>query len=130
MLTPLSPRVLPRAQTPIALRGCAGTLDNGYLIFVPLPRVQGPNLGQQWPEQHRSHTWESSPIVAVMQKTMAIILTHNSYIGSLVSPCSTVGGDGGASNDVDKGVVKGIAGDVGVEKGMGDGVSEGAGEGV
>ena len=35
-----SPRFLPRAAAPATLRGCAGTLDNGYLRSVPLPRVQ------------------------------------------------------------------------------------------
>ena len=40
MLTPLSPRVLPRAQTPSAPRGCAGTLYNGHLRSVPLSRVR------------------------------------------------------------------------------------------
>jgi hypothetical protein len=39
-LTPLSQRVLPRAQAPSALRGCDGTLDNGYLRSVPLSRVR------------------------------------------------------------------------------------------
>ena len=34
-----SPRFLPRAAAPATLRGCAGTLDNGYLRSVPLPRV-------------------------------------------------------------------------------------------
>jgi hypothetical protein len=38
--THTSPRFLPRAAAPATLRGCAGTLDNGYLRSVPLPRVQ------------------------------------------------------------------------------------------
>jgi hypothetical protein len=41
----ISPRFLPRAQTPSALKGCVGTLDDGYLCKVPLPRaprVQSP----------------------------------------------------------------------------------------
>jgi hypothetical protein len=40
---PNSPRFLPRVQPPSALRGCVGTLDDGYLRKVPLPgapRVQ------------------------------------------------------------------------------------------
>jgi len=34
-----SPRYLPRAAAPITLRGCVGTLANGYIKSVPLPRV-------------------------------------------------------------------------------------------
>jgi hypothetical protein len=38
-----SPRVIPRAVTPSALKGCVGTLKNGYVHNVPLsraPRIQ------------------------------------------------------------------------------------------
>ena len=34
-----SPRVLPRALKPSTLKGCVGTLKDGYLRKVPLPRV-------------------------------------------------------------------------------------------
>jgi hypothetical protein len=34
-----SPRFLPRALRPSTLKGCVGTLQNGYLRKVPLPRV-------------------------------------------------------------------------------------------
>lgn len=34
-----SPHFLPRAAAPATLKGCAGTLDIGYLRSVPLPRV-------------------------------------------------------------------------------------------
>ncbi len=34
-----SPRVLPRADRPSALKGCVGTLKDGYIGKVPLPRV-------------------------------------------------------------------------------------------
>ncbi len=34
-----SPRVLPRAVRPSTLKGCVGTLQNGYIQNVPLPRV-------------------------------------------------------------------------------------------
>ena len=40
-----SPRLLPTAQTPSALKGCVGTLDDGYLCKKPLPRapwIQSP----------------------------------------------------------------------------------------
>ena len=39
MYSPNSVRELSRAQTPSALRGCAGTLEHGYLKLGPLPRV-------------------------------------------------------------------------------------------
>ncbi len=34
-----SPRFLPRAQNPSTLKGCVGTLDDGYVRNVPLPRA-------------------------------------------------------------------------------------------
>jgi hypothetical protein len=34
-----SPRVLPQALEPSALKGCVGTLKDGHLRKVPLPRV-------------------------------------------------------------------------------------------
>ena len=34
-----SPKFLPRAVAPSTLRGCVGTLPNGYHKSVPLPRV-------------------------------------------------------------------------------------------
>ena len=34
-----SPRVLPRAEKPSALRGCVGTVSNGYNRTCPLPRI-------------------------------------------------------------------------------------------
>ena len=40
---PQSPRQLPRAQAPSTLRGCVGTLTNGYVKSVPLPRIAVPN---------------------------------------------------------------------------------------
>jgi hypothetical protein len=42
-----SPRVLPRAKRPSALKGCVGTLKDGYIRKVPLP--QAPWI------QHSSH---------------------------------------------------------------------------
>ena len=42
-----SPRVLPRAERPSALKGCVGTLKDGYVRRVPLPRA--PRT------QHASH---------------------------------------------------------------------------
>jgi hypothetical protein len=34
-----SPRFLPRAMQPSTLKGCVGTLKDGYIRKVPLPRV-------------------------------------------------------------------------------------------
>jgi hypothetical protein len=34
-----SPQVLPRAKRPSALKGCVGTLKDGYVCKVPLPRA-------------------------------------------------------------------------------------------
>ena len=34
-----SPLELPRAQRPSTLKGCVGTLQDGYICNVPLPRV-------------------------------------------------------------------------------------------
>jgi hypothetical protein len=34
-----SPRYLPRAVRPSTLKGCVGTLNDGYIQRVPLPRV-------------------------------------------------------------------------------------------
>jgi hypothetical protein len=43
-----SPRILPRAERPSALKGCVGTLKDAYVRNVPLPRA--PQI------QHASHT--------------------------------------------------------------------------
>jgi hypothetical protein len=37
--TATSPQVLPRAARPSALKGCVGTLKDGYIRKVPLPRI-------------------------------------------------------------------------------------------
>ena len=37
-----SPRILPRAAAPSTLRGCVGTLPNGYIRSSPLPRIGVP----------------------------------------------------------------------------------------
>ena len=34
-----SPKYLPRAKAPSTLKGCVGTLKDGYIRNVPLPRV-------------------------------------------------------------------------------------------
>jgi hypothetical protein len=42
-----SPHLLPRAQTPSELKGCVGTLKDGYLRKIPLPqapRIQSPSI--------------------------------------------------------------------------------------
>ena len=35
-----SPRLLPRANAPSYMKGCAGTIPNGYVKTIPLPRVE------------------------------------------------------------------------------------------
>ena len=40
-----SPMVLPRAATPSSLRGCVGTLPNGYVRSATLPRVATRTYG-------------------------------------------------------------------------------------
>eukprot|EP00804_Cyclotella_cryptica_P025038 CCRYP_015952-RA/>CCRYP_015952-RA protein AED:0.62 eAED:0.62 QI:0/-1/0/1/-1/0/1/0/122 len=37
--TSTSPTLLPRANAPSSLRGCVGTLPNGYIRASPLPRI-------------------------------------------------------------------------------------------
>ena len=45
-----SPQFLPRAASPSALKGCVGTLEDGYIRKVPLPRV--PRIQQSTSVQH------------------------------------------------------------------------------
>ena len=45
-----SPQYLPRAVSPSALKGCVGTLKDGYIRKVPLPRV--PQIQQSTSVQH------------------------------------------------------------------------------
>jgi hypothetical protein len=69
-----SPRVLPRVQRPSALKGCVGTLKDGYVRKVPLP--QAPRI------QH------ASPVTNVTQDTCYLaqvpcIPTWSDLTGSL-----------------------------------------------
>eukprot|EP00804_Cyclotella_cryptica_P015310 CCRYP_005417-RA/>CCRYP_005417-RA protein AED:0.07 eAED:0.07 QI:0/-1/0/1/-1/1/1/0/1190 len=41
-----SPQFLPRAASPSSLRGCVGTLPNGYMRTSPLPRIPLTGLGR------------------------------------------------------------------------------------
>jgi hypothetical protein len=62
-----SPRVLPRAERPSALKGCVGTLKDGYVRNVPLPRAPRIQHAKQVATQAhdtcylaqvpRIHTW-------------------------------------------------------------------------
>jgi hypothetical protein len=52
--TATSPRVLPRAERPSALKGCVGTLKDGYIRKVPLPRV--PRIQSASHMQHMHDT--------------------------------------------------------------------------
>ena len=58
---PNSPTHLPRALAPRTLKGCVGTLPNGYSRSAPLPRLQTDTYGT-----YRGHTSlaESQPSVA------------------------------------------------------------------
>ena len=49
-----SPRVLPRAVRPSALKGCVGALKNGYIRNVPLPRA--PRIQSASHMQHMHNT--------------------------------------------------------------------------
>jgi len=40
-----SPTTLPRALAPSTLKGCVGTLPNGYIRSAPLPRLLTDNYG-------------------------------------------------------------------------------------
>jgi hypothetical protein len=42
---PNSPTTLPRAMAPSTLKGCVGTLPNGYARSAPLPRLRTDNYG-------------------------------------------------------------------------------------
>ena len=43
-----SPRFLPRAAAPSTLKGCVGTLPNGYIRSAPLPRIQSVPVRQAY----------------------------------------------------------------------------------
>jgi hypothetical protein len=54
-----SPTLLPRANAPSSLRGCVGTLPNGYIRTSPLPRIPSSKTrvphDRQLTGRHRSH---------------------------------------------------------------------------
>ena len=52
--TATSPRVFPRAERPSALKGCVGTLKDGYVRKLPLPRV--PRIQSASHMQHMHDT--------------------------------------------------------------------------
>jgi hypothetical protein len=56
-----SPRVLPRAVRPSALKGCVGTLKDGYIRKVPLPRVPVllPRVPRIQSASHMCHTHDT-----------------------------------------------------------------------
>lgn len=59
---PGSPRNIPRAAAPSALRGCVGTLPDGYTKSVPLPRIAVPliDLVKSNTEPNMCSTWKRS----------------------------------------------------------------------
>jgi hypothetical protein len=64
--TNMSPTLLPRANAPSSLRGCVGTLPNGYTRASPLPRIPSYKSrvpqGRQLPGLENSHTFIAAPI--------------------------------------------------------------------
>jgi hypothetical protein len=53
-----SPRVLPWAKRPSALKGCVGTLNDGYIRKVPLPRAPQIQHASQSPVE----TTQNEPV--------------------------------------------------------------------
>ena len=55
------PRVLPWAERPSALKGCVGTLKDGYIQKVPLPRVPVllPRVPRIQSASHMCHTHDT-----------------------------------------------------------------------
>eukprot|EP00804_Cyclotella_cryptica_P029536 CCRYP_020583-RA/>CCRYP_020583-RA protein AED:0.35 eAED:0.26 QI:0/-1/0/1/-1/1/1/0/1386 len=64
--TSTSPSLLPRANAPSSLRGCVGTLPNGYTRASPLPRIPSAKcrvpLGRQLSGLLHRHHYITAPI--------------------------------------------------------------------
>eukprot|EP00804_Cyclotella_cryptica_P015897 CCRYP_006383-RA/>CCRYP_006383-RA protein AED:0.07 eAED:-0.04 QI:0/0/0/1/0/0/2/0/1375 len=64
--TNTSPTLLPRAHAPSSLRGCVGTLPNGYIRASPLPRIPSTKcrapLDRQLPGLLHNHQSIAAPI--------------------------------------------------------------------
>lgn len=57
-----SPTVLPRASAPKTLRGCVGTLPDGYVRTTPLPRLHVRKPGRVPPSCRVTGLTHSQPI--------------------------------------------------------------------
>eukprot|EP00804_Cyclotella_cryptica_P027019 CCRYP_013669-RA/>CCRYP_013669-RA protein AED:0.47 eAED:0.40 QI:0/-1/0/1/-1/0/1/0/221 len=56
-----SPQFMPLAAAPSSLRGCVGTLPNGYMRTSPLPRVPLTGLGRvPLDRKHMGRDWSTS----------------------------------------------------------------------
>ena len=66
-----SPTTLPRALAPSTLKGCVGTLPNGYIRSVPLPRLRPDTYGQ---DRGRTVLVQSHPSVTVEPHQSAQLL--------------------------------------------------------
>ena len=68
-------RVLPRVAAPAALRGCVGTLEDGYIKSVPLPCI---NAGTKRAPRARA-------AAAIQAMTVAILPIAN-MLGGAYNP--------------------------------------------
>jgi hypothetical protein len=71
-----SPHFLPRAATPSSLRGCVGTLPNGYMRSSPLPRIPLTRLGRVPLNRQHMGLPHIQPITAAPFCARAAILSH------------------------------------------------------
>ena len=73
--TSTSPRFLPRAPSPSTLRGCAGTLPDGYIRSSPLPRVPTMN---PYRIPHAVHSGLASSATKAICSLFARAINHGS----------------------------------------------------
>eukprot|EP00804_Cyclotella_cryptica_P001099 CCRYP_008385-RA/>CCRYP_008385-RA protein AED:0.18 eAED:0.13 QI:0/0/0/1/0.4/0.16/6/0/1406 len=71
-----SPQFLPRAAAPSSLRGCVGTLPNGYMRTSPLPRIPLTGLGRVPLDRQHMGLPNIQPITAAPFCVHAAILSH------------------------------------------------------
>eukprot|EP00804_Cyclotella_cryptica_P012930 CCRYP_002289-RA/>CCRYP_002289-RA protein AED:0.24 eAED:0.24 QI:0/0/0/1/0.5/0.33/3/0/1110 len=71
-----SPHFLPRAAAPSTLRGCVGTLPNGYMRTSPLPRIPLTRLGRVPLNRQHMGLEHIQPITAAPLCIRAAILAH------------------------------------------------------
>ena len=82
-----SPRVIPRAVTPSALKGCVGTLKNGYVRNGPLSRA--PRI------QSTSHVTNQSQVDAYKYTSNSHVTyqPHTNKTDKSKTSCFTFGGN-------------------------------------